>query len=92
MLILAFGGCYPPSYYDYWNEQSVARYLDSIDYGYVYTDTYPYYSLYSGYYQPRYYLSPYPYYFPFSFSLHYLYYDYPQYRHHHYSPGWRKHR
>ena len=72
LLLLATIGCYPPSYYDYWNARSTEQYLDRLDtYGY-----YPY-----TYYNPYYY--PYPY-FPYSFSFYY--YNYPH--HGDYYRGW----
>jgi hypothetical protein len=62
-------GCYPASYYDYWNVPSTDRYLDWYDYYYPYT-----------YYNPYYYP-----YFPFSFSFYYSYdryhFDYPHHGH-----------
>lgn len=58
ILIAAFVGCYPPSYYDRWNTGSVQRYLESED---EYTEPYVYYRPHAMWY-------PY-FYVPFSLSL-----------------------
>jgi hypothetical protein len=92
LLLTVIIGCYPPSYYDYWNRPSMERYMDWVekyDYSYPYT-----------YYNPYYY--PY-FYFPFSFSFYYSYdryhFDRPHYGRnyrrspydrHHYDGWWRK--
>lgn len=74
LLLLIVIGCYPPSYYDYWNVPSNEQYLDWLD-------TYDYYYPYT-YYNPYYY--PYPY-FPYSFSFYYSYdkynFNYPHHGH-----------
>ena len=77
--ILVVAGCYPPSYYDYWNTRSVERYLDWYDASSPVVHTYsaPYYSL-----------APYPY-WPFFFSLDYSNFSYHrEYPYRNYYRGW----
>lgn len=83
LLLIMVIGCYPPSYYDYWNAGSTARYMDTYDY--YYPRIYSYYYPYD---YPYYYWYPYPY-SPFYFSLSYSYlryhHDYP-YNYHRWNP------
>jgi hypothetical protein len=64
IVLTAVMGCYPPSYYDYWNGTSTQRYLDSVD-RYDQYDSYSPYVYYNPYYYPY---SYFPFFFSFSYS------------------------